>query len=56
MPAPRVIAHDVRQVVNGHGHACLVRRSGKLACWGDDTLGRLGLTVGPGVWFDLQVP
>ncbi len=44
IPAPYVVAGigDASQITVGPGHACAVRASGQLVCWGNNELGQLG--------------
>lgn len=53
-PEPRKVAEGIRRIDCGAEHACAIRRSGEVVCWGSNTLGRLGTGVGPGAWFDLE--
>jgi alpha-tubulin suppressor-like RCC1 family protein len=39
---PRTMANDAVDLSLGALHGCLVRRSGRVACWGDSGYGRLG--------------
>lgn len=33
---------DVISIVGGNRHACALLRSGRVMCWGDDSVGQLG--------------
>lgn len=41
-PTPVVGMDDAVQISAGDSHTCAVRRSGRVACWGDDLHGQLG--------------
>lgn len=41
-PRPVAGVSDARRVSAGYGHTCAVLRSGRVACWGDNSQGQLG--------------
>lgn len=44
-PSPILVANlnDAISIGAGYGHACAVRKGGGVVCWGDNTIGQLGL-------------
>jgi alpha-tubulin suppressor-like RCC1 family protein len=46
-PTPVPGLSDVVHIAAKHTHACAVRRSGGVACWGNDDYGRLGSATNP---------